>query len=174
VDQGEESKPRFTIRPLGKENRAAFSCGEQALDTYFKKQASQDIKRRVGAVFIVIDENNVIAGYYSLSSTAVLLKDLPADISNKLPKYPLVPSTLLGRLAVDERYRGYRLGEYMLIDALKRALEASQEIGSAAVIVDAKNQKAKTFYLKYGFIELPDQPFRLFLPMGTVAKLFKQ
>jgi GNAT superfamily N-acetyltransferase len=173
VSSENEAHQSLETKPLGKENRAAFSCGDKALDDYLKTQASQDVKKRVAAVFILENAEGGIAGYYALSSTAVLLKDLPEDISQKLPKYPLVPATLLGRLAVDSRHRGQGLGEFLLMDALRKALENSCEIGSAAVIVDAKNSHAKRFYQKYDFIELPDQPFRLFLPMRTIERLFR-
>ncbi|HEX9368238.1 MAG TPA: GNAT family N-acetyltransferase, partial [Vicinamibacterales bacterium] len=89
----------------------------------------------------------------------------------RLPRYPLVPATFMGRLAVDRSYRGLRLGERLLIDALRRSLVASQVIASVAVIVDAKDQAGVAFYLRYGFLAFPDQPLRLFLPMKTVAQL---
>lgn len=164
----------FQVKPLGDEDRAAFSCGEEALDKYFKNQAGQDMRKRVAAVFVLIDkQKDSIAGYYSLSSTAVRLDDLPDKLAKRLPKYPLVPATLLGRLAVDANYRGQRLGEYLLVDALQRSLENSSKIASAAIVVDAKNEAVKKFYLRYGFIGFPDQPSRLFLPMATVEQLLK-
>ena len=79
---------------------------------------------------------------------------------------------MIGRLAVDNRYRGKKLGEFLLIDALKRSWDQTQQIGAAAVVVDAKNEAALGFYLKMGFIQFRDDPARLFLPMKTVEKLF--
>ena len=142
------------------------------LDQYFQKQARQDTEKKVAATFVLIDgDTGVIAGFYSLSSTAVPLDQVPPETA-KRPRYPLVPATLLARLAVDLNYRGKGLGEFLLMDALKRCLDHSKQIGSAAVIVDAKDDAARNFYLKHYFIELPDQSMRLFLPMKTIAKLF--
>ncbi len=84
-----------------------------------------------------------------------------------------MPATLIGRLAVDQANRGLRLGERLLIDALRRSLTASQTVASVAVIVDAKDTAGVAFYLRYGFLPFPDQPLRLFLPMKTVAQSAK-
>lgn len=89
----------------------------------------------------------------------------------KLPRYPVVPATLIGRLAVDKRFRGKGTGELLLMDALARCLEVSKLVASAAVIVDAKDERAKGFYIKYGFMELPGADKRLFIPIGTVEAM---
>ena len=120
---------------------------------------------------MVNKETGGVIGFYTLASTGVELQSLPQSVFRKLPKYPLVPATLLGRLAVDVRHRGLGLGEFLLLDALRRSLEASQQVASFAVIVDAKNESARQFYLKFGFLPCPDLPARLFLPMVTVASL---
>ena len=129
--------------------------------------------KKAAATFVLVPEGTkTIAGYYSLSSTSIRLDRLPSEVARKLPKYPDVPATLLGRLAVDLRHRGEGYGEFLLVDALKKSLEQSGKIGSAVVMVDAKNDAAKTFYTQYGFLALADQPYRLFLPMKTVEQLF--
>lgn len=102
---------------------------------------------------------------------AVKLTDLPKHTAQKLPRYPLVPATLLGRLAVSPKYRGKGLGERLLMDALKRSLAASRVVGSAAVIVDAKDSSGVRFYERYGFKLLPEQDLRLFIAMKTIAML---
>lgn len=114
-----------------------------------------------------------IAGYYTLAATSILLNDLPPDTARRLPRYPAVPATLLGRLAVASRYRGRRLGELLLMDALRRSLENSRTIGSTAVITDAKDDDAQRFYEKYDFRPFEGTPRRLFLPMATVKRLFR-
>lgn len=164
----------FSIEPLGKQHRRAeFSSGNPALDLYLRNQARQDVEKKAAATFVLVErQTGAIAGFYSLSSTAVRLDQLPSETAKRLPRYPLIPATLLGRLAVHAGYRGKGLGEFLLLDALKRSLDHSQEIGSAAVIVDAKDDLARNFYVKHNFIEFPDQPMRLFLPMKTIAKLF--
>lgn len=165
--------PRFSIEPLGaKHDRAAFSCGVEALDNYLRKQAGQDLKKRAAVPFVLTADGKTIAGYYTLSQFAIELEKVPDDAAKKLPKYPMVSVTLLGRLAVATAYRGQKLGELLLMDALKRSLDLSQQVASAAVVVDAKDEEAVLFYKKYGFLDLPKVVRRLFLPMGTIELLF--
>jgi GNAT superfamily N-acetyltransferase len=118
-----------------------------------------------------VPPDGAVGGYYTLSSTAVKLTELPVDITRRLPRYPLVPATLLGRLAVDRRYRGKGYGRYLLADALYRAVRS--EIASFAVIVDAKDEAARRFYERESFLPFPDQPMKLFRPMADIAKLFE-
>lgn len=170
----EAQNPRFVIEPLGpKHDRAAFSCGVEALDAYLHKQAGQDLKKRAAVPFVVAPDGKTIAGYYTLSQYAVQLDAIPAEVAKKLPKYPVVPATLLGRLAVSTAFRGQGLGAMLLMDALYRSLRHSRELASAGVVVDAKDAAALAFYKKYGFLELPKVERRLFLPMGTVEQLFR-
>jgi predicted GNAT family N-acyltransferase len=167
-------KPAFQVQRLGPHHdRAGFSCGLEPLDNYLKKQARQDVKKRVAAVFVLTPDGRTISGYYTLSQFSVDLGVLPQETARRLPKYPIVPATLIGRLAVRTAFRGQGLGELLLMDALRRSLTLSKQIASAAVIVDAKDDRAMSFYRKYGFLELPDIPGRLFLPMATVEQLFQ-
>lgn len=117
-------------------------------------------------------DSRTIAGYYTLSQYSVRLDDVPPELASKLPKYPNVSTTLLGRVAVDKSFLGQKLGALLLMDALHRCLKASKELASAAVIVDAMNETTKTFYSKFGFIELPNIERRLFLAMGSIEKIF--
>lgn len=161
----------YVIQPLTKEhNRLSFHCGSEALDHYLQKQASQDLRRYLAAVFVLQDlEQKRIAGYYTLAATAIRLADLPGELTRKMPKYPQIPATLLGRLAVDEGYQGLGLGTFLLFDALNRSF--SSEVASMAVVVDAKNEQAKAFYEYHQFIPFTQQPRRLYLPMGTIKKM---
>jgi len=113
----------------------------------------------------------MVAGYYTLSQTGINMVELPTEITKKLPKYPVAPATLLGRLAVDRNYQGKGLGEILLMDALHRS--SRNEIASIAMVVDAKDDNARSFYEHYQFIRFPDYPNRLFLPMTTIAKMFE-
>lgn len=170
----ETEKPHFVIEPLSqRHDRAAFSCGVEALDAYLQNQAGQDFRKRAAVFFIITPDGKTIAGYYTLSQYAVQLDEIPEDIAKKLPKYPIVPATLLGRLAVSTAFRGQGLGALLLMDALNRALQHSRELASAGVVVDAKEAAALRFYTKFGFLELPRVARRLFLPMGTVEQLFR-
>jgi predicted GNAT family N-acyltransferase len=162
------------LEPLGsKHNRAAFSCGVTALDRYLQKQAGQDVSKRVAAVFVLTPDGVKIAGYYTLSAHVVNPGDLPANVARKLPRYPNIPATLLGRLAVSTDFRGQGVGELLLLDALHRVLTSTREVASAMVVVDAKDETARTFYLHHDFIPLPAQPNRLFYPVKTIEKLFE-
>ena len=143
-----------------------------ALDVYLQKQAGQDVRRRVAVTFVAKPDGKAIAGYYTLSQYSVDLGSLPDELARKLPKYSVVPATLIERLAVGTAFRGQGIGELLLMDALYRCLSGSKQAASAAVIVDAKDESAVTFYRKYGFLELPKIPQRLFLPMATIEALF--
>lgn len=123
--------------------------------------------------FVITPDGKIIAGYYTLSQFAVRLDVLPAEIARKLPKYPVVPVTLLGRLAVSTAFQGEGLGTTLLMNALYRVLLHSRELASAGVVVDAKDSAALSFYKKYGFLELPETERRLFLPLGSVEQLFQ-
>ena len=163
------------VEPLdrNKHDRAAFSCGVEILDAYLKKQAGQDLKERAAVPFAITPDGTTVAGYYTLSQYSVQLDEVPLEVAKKLPKYPMVPATLLGRLAVSSAFRGQGHGATLLMDALYRTLQHSREVASAGVIVDAKDSAALAFYKKYGFLEFPRIERRLFLPMGTVAELFR-
>ena len=162
----------YLIEPLGKKhNRAAFCCGVEPLDRYFHSQATQDARKRVAAPFVLVKtQSGIVAGYYTLSATSINAGDLPIEIAKKLPKYSIVPATLLGRLAVARNYRGKGLGERLLMDSLYRSLQS--EIASMAVVVEAKDEDARSFYEHYDFIRFPDFPNRLFLPMTAIALIF--
>ncbi len=169
---------RYRFEPLGERHlrlRAAFSCGEDALDRYLRERARREVEQRVAAVRVLYDgEEDRLAGYYTLSAVAVERTDLPSEITHRIAKYRVYPATLIGRLAVDHRYQGERLGGRLLLDALARALATSRDVASVAVITDAKDEEAQSFYEHYGFQRLPIERHgrRLFLPMGTVERLF--
>jgi predicted GNAT family N-acyltransferase len=161
----------YKVEPLGTDHdRAAFSCGVAALDTYIQRQARQDLERNLAAVFVLTSDGRTIAGFYTLSAQSIQAKALPEELVKRLPRFPL-PVTLLGRMAISQTLQGQRLGEFLLMDALARAWRGSQQVASWAVVVDAK-AGARDFYLKHDFAPLPSQPDRLFLTMNTIEKLF--
>ena len=164
--------PRFFIEPLSRSHdRTSFSCGVDSLNRYLKNQAGQDLRRRIAATFVATfkDEPRVW-GYYTLSAYAIDPGALPAPIQRRMPRYPLVPATLLGRLAVDQEMRRRGLGEFLLVDALRRSLLHSAEVASTVVVVDAIDESAHSFYRRFDFEPLPDHPRRLFLPMAAVEE----
>ena len=174
IEKGGTDPQSPKIEPLGKKHdRLVFSCGDEALDTYLKIRASQEAKKKIATTFVMVDsQTNAVIGYYTLLATSILLADLPDETTKKLPKYPHVPATLLGRLAIDGRFQGRGYGELLIIDALRRALQATTEVASYAVVVDAINERARSFYEQYEFCAFPDRKLRLFLPMKTIADLF--
>ncbi len=165
---------QFTIKPLEKHhNRSHFRCGIDALDIYLLRYAGQDIRKQIAAVFVLLlEDQSTIAGYYTLSATGIKHEYLPKSIARKLPKYSLIPATLLGRLAIDQKCRGQGLGEILLMDALYRCLRHSQEIASMAVVVDTINKDAHNCYEHYGFRSFPETLNKLFLTMKEIQKLF--
>jgi GNAT superfamily N-acetyltransferase len=163
---------RLRVEALGSHHdRSTFECGVEPLDRYFRTQAGQDARKNMAAPFVLAPPDGTIAGYYTLSSTSVRLADLPEQMVRKLPRYPLAPGTLLGRLAVDRRQQGKGYGRFLLADALYRS--AQSEIASFALIVDAKDESARRFYERESFLPFLDQPMKLFRPMADIRKLFE-
>ncbi|MEC5218679.1 ribosomal protein S18 acetylase RimI-like enzyme [Actimicrobium sp. GrIS 1.19] len=159
----------FRVASLEEQHdRTSFYCGSEPLDGYFQRQVTQDIRRRVTACFVALTYEQCLVGYYTLASASLLLSDLPAAIGKKLPRYPSVPAVRMGRLAVDQNFKGQGLGGALLADALDRA--ANAEIAAYALVVDAKDESAASFYRHHGFIALPDSTRTLFLPLATVRK----
>ncbi|TPL39776.1 GNAT family N-acetyltransferase [Mesorhizobium sp. B2-4-1] len=160
------------IEPLGGSyDRKTFSCGVLALGQYLHELASQDVKRRVSNCFVAADRDvDLIAGYYTLAASNVPITSLPEDLTRRVPRYPVLPAILIGRLAVDTRYQGKRVGSILIVDALRRCAQAAP--ASFALIVDAKDDMAAAFYCKYGFRPFQDRPLSLFLSVATALKLF--
>lgn len=156
-------------------DRAAFGCGVDELDAYLKRQLSQEVKKNTAAAFILHEAgSSQILGYYTLSAFSIELKAVPDDLSSKLPRYPQVPATMLGRLAVDQSAQGQGLGELLLMDGLRRSWENRAIIGSWALVVDALGENAERFYKHFGFRQIEGQNGRLFLTMKEIGKLFVQ
>lgn len=151
--------------------RTNFECEEPSLTDYIKTQASQDIKRKLAACFVMADENLQVLAYYTLSSHSLGREQIPAKYLKKLPSNYHAPVILLGRLARDLKVKGKGFGEYLLLDALYRAYELSESsLGAMAVVVDPINKVAEDFYRSYGFVLLPDSQ-KMFLPMNVIKQL---
>jgi len=161
------SEPAFRVLPLDStHDRSLFNSSSEPLCRYFREQVSQDIRRRVAACFVALNTENRVVGYYTLASASLRLTDLPNHLSKKLPRYPSVPAVRMGRLAVDDAFKGQGLGGALLADALTRTIRS--EIAAYALIVDAKDELSAAFYRHHGFIALLDSPLTLFLPLTTV------
>jgi len=162
----------FRFEPLGRvHDRAGFRCGIEPLDLYLQQLARKDVERRVAAAFVMVATESpaVIAGYYTLSSFSVEVGELPESLQRKLPRYPRLPATLLGRLARDARFPG--TGYLLLMDALTRAYRQSAQVASLAIVADAKDERALQFYRKFGGKPLGHSANRVFLPMATIDQL---
>jgi GNAT superfamily N-acetyltransferase len=169
---GKISPIRIELLDRNRHDRADFDCGVPALNSYLQRQASQDVDKRAAVVYVAVVDAPSIAGYYTLSQFSIELAGLPETVAKRLARYPVVSATLLGRLAVSGALKGQRLGEELLLDALRRSLGQSAHIASAGVVVDAKDEKAAAFYLRYGFTPILDADHHLFLPMKTVQQMF--
>ena len=148
-------------------NRDGFTCGEPTLDAYLRQQAAQHHRDGISTTHVLLDDAEParILGYYSLSAAQLLLTDLQEADRKRLPAYP-VPAIRMGRLAVDQAFKGQGLGGALLADALHRAVRS--EIAAYAMVVDAKDDAAAAFYQHHGFIALPDAQKTLFLPLAIV------
>ena len=151
-------------------DRKAFACGVSELDEYFRARASQDVKRRAAAVFVLVEEagSPEVLGFYTLSSTAIDVGQLPPEFLKKMPRYQQLPATLIGRLARRTDCSGKGLGEKLLVNALRRAVETSATIGSVAAVVDAKGERARRWYEGYGFVRFRDYADRLYLGIESI------
>ena len=162
----------WTIEPFGKDHdRSTFACEKPSLDEFLRTRVSRYEKRRLGKTFVAVSEGEKrVIGYCPLAAGALMFEHLPTEASRKLPKHP-VPVILLARLAVDQSAHGKRLGEGLLLDALQRSLDLSDNLRTHAVEVDALDDSAIAFYRKYGFSPLLDNPKHLYLPLVTIGKV---
>lgn len=158
----------YTIERLSSShNRNSFDCGDDGLNDYLRQYAGQHDRKGLGRTYVAVESGSeAVKGYYTISSGAVSFDVVPEN----LPRYP-VPVVLLARLAVDRTAQGQGLGAMLLIHALKRTLDVSEQLGVHAVIVDALNESARAFYLKYGFAELLDDRLHLFLTIKKIRQL---
>lgn len=162
--------PPFRLAPLGAEHdRDPFCCGEEALDRYFKTQATQDIRRRIASCFVAVEAaTGLVAAYYTIAAASIPFVDLPPEIAKRLPRYPTLPAVRIGRLAVDQKFQRRGLGGALLIDAARRSSQSPPAVYT--LMVDAKNENAVAFYQRFGFRTLASQPRVLFLPLATAEK----
>jgi len=151
--------------------RKNFICEEDSLTEYIRKQVSQDFRKRLTTCFVAVNNKQNVIGYYTLASESLGRELIPEKYLKQVPKNYNAPVILLGRLARDIKTKGTGLGEYLLLDALFRSYNLSNEsIGAMAVVANPINEKAVEFYKKYGFEQLPDSE-KMFLPMKVIEHL---
>ena len=163
------SQGQFRLELLAKHDRSAFDCGAAELNAYFRTQVSQDAKRHYASCFVAVDkQDGRLAGFYTLSMGSITLGELPESLARKLPRYSQARIARMGRLAVDLKYQGQKLGGALLADAIYRVVQS--EIAAYAIVVDAKDNNAARFYEHFGFLKLSQNPKTLFLPLSTAIK----
>lgn len=159
----------FVVEPLGSaHDRRSFTCGVETLDRYFHQQVSQDIRRRLSNCFVAVGPEGEVAGYYTFSASSLPMTDLPTDLAHRLPRYPLLPAGLIGRLAVATRYGRQGLGAALILDAVTRATRAEPAI--FALIVDAIDDDASRYYVHLGFRPLISRPSSLYWPVSEAVR----
>lgn len=158
------------IEKLSKDHKKSdFDCDNELLNNYIQKQAKQDVNRDLSACYILNDINDKrVLGYYTLSGNSIDRNEFPIELIQKMPpSYVNLPAILLGRLAIDKNEKGKGFGGILLMDALKKCVDISESLGVLAVIVDPFDEKAISFYKKYGFILIPSNN-KMFIPIKTI------
>ena len=149
-------------------DRKAFDCGEPSLNQYLQQHARQSAEKRISRTFVAVTkpDSPAILGYHTTLVTTLEVTQVPTKLGKAK-----IPALLLARLAVDQQFQGQGVGEFLLLDVLRRAVIISEQTGLYAVVLDALTENAKSFYLRYGFRELLDDPFHLYVPIGTIIEL---
>ncbi len=156
----------FRIEQLVKHDRKSFDCGTDILNEYLRKRARADQTRRFSTCYLAIaTDTDSIAGFYTISSSSINLNQLPEATRKKLPRYNDVPVVRIGRLAVDVSHHGCGLGSALIYDAIERVIQFG--IGVYAIVVDAKDESAISFYSHMGFETLTDKNDILYLPIAS-------
>ena len=158
----------YRIELLKRQDRSTFDCGTEVLNVYLKKQARREQRKNYSTCYLALNSSDEVVGFYTLSSSSIDLDELPNDVRKKLPRYRDVPVARIGRLAVDNEYHGQGLGGALVADAIKRIVFSG--IGCFAVVVDAKDGDAISFYRHLGFDSLKDKDDVLYLSIATAKK----
>ncbi len=155
-----------------KHKKEDFNCGQSILDNYLKRQANQDKRRDLSACFVLPDENNEVIGYYTLSTNSIKRDEFDEELIKKLPpSYKELPTILLGRLAVDKKHQGKKIGEFLLMEAFQKCIQSRAHFGILAIVVEPIDEKAQKFYSSYGFEFLPGSR-KMFITMKTIESAF--
>ena len=163
------------IELLSREHdRDGFDCGVEALNVYLRNTARQHIEKQISMTYVLVEKASAplkpVLGYFTIGMCEVLASRLPPKLAKKYPTS--IPAIRLGRLAIDTRHQGRKLGQALLIAALRQYVTAAESIGGVAMIVDAKDEQASAFYQHFGFTPFIDEPLKLFIPLGVVKQLF--
>jgi GNAT superfamily N-acetyltransferase len=163
----------LSVVPLDRavHDRTAFDCGSESLNTYLRTQAAKHQRQRITRVFVLVDTSkpSLVLGFYALSSSHISRRDITKQEAKKLPRYP-VPTITLGRLAVDREAASQGFGTLLLMDAIRRCALVGAHAGVYAIVVDAKDARAKVFYARFGFTAIAGHRLKLYLPLATAMK----
>ena len=154
-------------------NREKFDCGVGVLNAFLRKTARQHIKKGISRTFVLIEESSPIdvLGFFTLTACEIHSKQLPPEYAKKYP--PVVPAAKLARLEVNREKQGHGLGTSMMVNAMERVLLVSENLGITGFFADAKDEKARMFYLGFGFLPFPDS-LSLFLPVSSLRKAYEK
>jgi GNAT superfamily N-acetyltransferase len=154
----------------GRHDRESFDCGSPELNNYLRQVAAQHVRKSLARVYVAHDETNPerIVGFYALNGCEIQSDELPESLRKRFPRR--VPAVRLGRLAVAREHQGQGIGALLLFHAMWNVGQVDAIVGAVALLVDAKDERAQRFYSKYGFLELPDRPLNLFLPIARVRE----
>jgi GNAT superfamily N-acetyltransferase len=158
-------------RPLARHHDGAtFDCGVHPLNEYLRRYARQNHQSGGAKTFVAVPaaRSAIILGYYTISPGAIAFAEAPATLTKGMARYD-VPVFRLGRLAVSLAMQGQGLGADLLLAAGARALAVAEEVGGVALAIDAKDDRAAAWYKRFGALRLLDDPFKLILPLDTIA-----
>jgi predicted N-acetyltransferase YhbS len=161
----------WVIEPISaRHDRKHFTCGEPGLDEFLRTRARKHREQNLSSTFVAVPRGKtVVGGYYTLAQRLIEFDEMPQALVKRLPRHPL-PAILLGRFAVDVAHQGKGLGSLLLVDALRTAVAVSDLLGVFAVVLDAKDERVKSWYLRHGFVAFPSKPLQLFLPIDAIRK----
>lgn len=175
-----KKQSQLTIQPFdpGSHDRAAFSCGVPRIDNYLKLTAKKGSKADVVRIWVAVNKANSIVGFYGINMHAIDVRDMPERYLKLAPKHGQLPAAFIAMIGVDERQQGNGLGSALVADALSRIARVSDEIGTCVVVLDVLDdgdpiavKRRMAYYEDFGFIPLPDQPLRFFMPVQTARAL---
>jgi GNAT superfamily N-acetyltransferase len=163
----------LSLVPAGKSlTKTPFDCGYTELNEYLRRYAVKNDRLSIGKTFLALTDKSELAGYFTVSTAQIAAHALPEETKSRLPRYP-IPAFRIGKLAVDHHFQGNGVGRWLLTQALLKAAEVSHSAAVFAVLVDAIDERARAFYLKYGFISFEEHPLSLFLPLATIEEAIK-
>lgn len=167
----------YSLDLLSREHdRELFDCGSEPLNAYFRQAARQHIERGISRTFVLVEREATppkrVLGYFTLNLCQLKAEHLPAEFANRLPRE--VAGIKLGRLAVSQDRQRQGLGRILLVAAMKKVLDVFESAGGIGLFVDAKDETAKRYYERFGFVVLPENPLLLFLPLQTIHEVLAQ